>query len=112
MGGELPPRQTLPNVTPMKDVSTVTIKGKYKDITIKFQLSSSSGMAELVENITERLELLKDRAFSIKYQDDEDDWILIACDKDLQECMGSSRSLPDRTPIRILIDQPINDEAL
>lgn len=44
----------------------------------------------------------------IKFQDDEGEWILIACDEDVQECMGSSRSLK-KTTIRMVIEQAITN---
>ncbi|KAK2991426.1 hypothetical protein RJ640_019072 [Escallonia rubra] len=75
---------TIPHVTQVQDGSTVTMKAMYRGDCIKFGLSFSSGMAELVENVTERLPLMVG-SFSIKYKDDEGDWILVACDKDVKD---------------------------
>ncbi|KAK3003401.1 hypothetical protein RJ639_019396 [Escallonia herrerae] len=72
----------------MQDATLVTIKATYADKIIRFQISSSSTMAELSVNLTERLPLM-DGSFHIKYQDDEGDWVLLACEKDLQYCLGS-----------------------
>ncbi|KAK3013985.1 hypothetical protein RJ639_008145 [Escallonia herrerae] len=73
---------TIPHVTQVQD--TVTMKAMYRGDCIRFGLSCSSGMAELVENVTERLPLMVG-SFSIKYKDDEGDWILVACDKDVKD---------------------------
>ncbi|KAK2991424.1 hypothetical protein RJ640_019070 [Escallonia rubra] len=72
----------------MQEASLVTIKATYADDIIKFRLSSSSTMAELSENLTERLPLTSG-SFHIKYQDDEGDWVLLACEKDVQYCLTS-----------------------
>ncbi|KAK2991422.1 hypothetical protein RJ640_019068 [Escallonia rubra] len=66
----------------------VTIKATYADDIIKFQITSSSTMAELLENLIERLPSAG-RNFRIKYQDDDGDWVLLACEKDMQYCLTS-----------------------
>ncbi|KAK3013987.1 hypothetical protein RJ639_008147 [Escallonia herrerae] len=53
-----------------KRTGLVTIKANYADDIIRFQISSSSTMAELLENLIERLPLT-DGSLHIKYQDDE-----------------------------------------
>lgn len=88
------------HVSPMEDVTVVMIKATYKDYTIRFPLHFSSHMTDLVEEVTKKLKMLKDRAFSVEYQDDDGDWVLIACDEDLQACMTKVRSVA-KTKIRI-----------
>ncbi|KAK2991418.1 hypothetical protein RJ640_019064 [Escallonia rubra] len=76
----------------------VTIKATYADDIIKFRITSSSTMAELSENLTERLPLTG-RSLRIEYHDDEGDWVLLACEKDLQYCLtslGSSATIKMR----------------
>lgn len=114
MYSDIPPLQvttsvahTIPDTAVMQDVNNMTIKATYNGLVIKFQLSSSSGMAELEEKVIQRLQL-KEGTFIIQYQDDEGEWILIACDEDVQECMGSSRSLK-KTTIRMVIEQAITN---
>ncbi|KAK2991419.1 hypothetical protein RJ640_019065 [Escallonia rubra] len=82
----------------------VTIKAFYANDIIRFRISSSSTMAELSENLTERLPLTG-RSFRIKYQDDEGDLVLLACEKDLQYCLTS---LGSSAPI-IMRVHPISD---
>lgn len=82
------------------------VKETYNGVTIRFELSDLSRVAELQDNVTDRLQLERS-SFSIKYQDDEGDWILFACDKDVRECMELSRSL-NKTTIKMLLDLPIN----
>ncbi|KAK2966533.1 hypothetical protein RJ640_019062 [Escallonia rubra] len=54
----------------MQDAGLVTIKATYADDIIRFQIFSSSTMAELSENLYEGLPLT-DGSFRIQYQDDE-----------------------------------------
>ncbi|WOH16338.1 hypothetical protein DCAR_0935889 [Daucus carota subsp. sativus] len=91
---------------PGEKAPAVTVRAMYNGVTIRFDLSDSSGIAELENNVIERLHLERE-SFSIKYQDDEVIWILIACDKDVRKCIEISRSLK-RTSITLLVDPPIN----
>ncbi|KAK3013988.1 hypothetical protein RJ639_008148 [Escallonia herrerae] len=89
----------------MQDATLVTIKATYAHDIIKFQITSSSTMTELSENLTERLPLTG-KSLRIEYQDDEGDWVLLACEKDLQYCLtslGSSATIYMRV-------QPISDQ--
>ncbi|KAK1353415.1 hypothetical protein POM88_052550 [Heracleum sosnowskyi] len=92
-------------VVPRQNMNKMIVKATYNDVTIRFELFDLSGLAELQDNVIERLQLERS-SFSIKYQDDEGDWILIACDKDVRECMELSRSL-NKTTIKMLLDLPI-----
>ncbi|QCD94827.1 hypothetical protein DEO72_LG5g2916 [Vigna unguiculata] len=82
------------NMTPFavrKEVKIVTIKATYKEDIIRFKISLNCGIVELKEEIAKRLKL-EEGTFDIKYLDDDHEWVLIACDADLQECMDISRS--------------------
>ncbi|KAK1403058.1 hypothetical protein POM88_002663 [Heracleum sosnowskyi] len=61
-----------------QDMDKINVKATYNGVAIRFDLLNSSGMAELEDNVIERLKLERD-AFSIKYEDEEGDWVLIAC---------------------------------
>ncbi|WOH16334.1 hypothetical protein DCAR_0935885 [Daucus carota subsp. sativus] len=103
----LPPGEKAPAVDQISQtLNEVTVRAMYNGVTIRFDLSDSSGIAELENNVIERLHLDRE-SFSIKYQDDEDIWILIACDKDVRKCIEISRSLK-KTSITLLVDPPIN----
>ncbi|KAL7111427.1 hypothetical protein ACP275_05G087000 [Erythranthe tilingii] len=70
----------------------VMIKVKYDDDTVKFQLCLSSGMDKLVEEVANRLKL-EMGSFKLKYMDEDDDEILLACDADLQLCAKNQTAL-------------------
>ncbi|THG09658.1 protein NLP7-like isoform X1 [Camellia sinensis] len=91
-----------PHNIAIEDANTVTIRAKYiNDITIKFRLSLSSGLVELQQQIAKRLHL-EAGSYYVKYKDEEDQTILIACDDDLQDCISTYRLLG--TSIVVLID--------
>ncbi|GAU49656.1 hypothetical protein TSUD_291540 [Trifolium subterraneum] len=69
-----------------KEMKIVTIKATYRDDIIRFRVSLNCGIVELREEISKRLKL-EVGTFDIKYMDDDQEWILVACDADLQECM-------------------------
>ncbi|XVE64652.1 hypothetical protein DITRI_Ditri07aG0117800 [Diplodiscus trichospermus] len=81
---------TQPDVTIRQE--SVTIKATYREDIIRFRFSLSSGIVELKEEVAKRLKL-EVGTFEIKYLDDDNEWVLIACDADLQECVDVSRSL-------------------
>lgn len=92
-----------------QDTDKINVKAAYNGLAIRFELLNSSGMAELESNVIERLKLERD-SFSIKYKDEEGDWVLIACDKDVQKCIEITRSL-GKTIIKMLVDLPIGRYA-
>lgn len=62
------------------DMNIVTVKARFgKGITIKFQLSLPWKMVELEQQVKRRLKL-EPGTYHIKYKDDENELILIACD--------------------------------
>lgn len=87
----------------------MTVKATYSGATIKFELTNFSGISELEDNVIKRLHLERN-SFSIKYQDDDNELILIGCDEDVQECMKVSRTA-EKATIKMLIHPPVNHYA-
>jgi hypothetical protein len=69
--------------------SNFIIKAMYGEDIIKFRLSVSSGVIELREKISTRLEL-EMGSFRLKYKDNAGDLVLITCDEDLHYFFGGS----------------------
>lgn len=72
------------------EVNTITIKATYREDIIRFRLPMDSGILKLKEEVSKRLKL-ELGTFDIKYLDDDHEWVLIACDADLLECMEISK---------------------
>ncbi|PON44974.1 NIN-like transcription factor [Parasponia andersonii] len=95
--------QTQPNVIVRlrQEMKSVTIKATYREDIIRFRISLSCSVVELKDEVAKRLKL-ELGTFDIKYMDDDQEWVLIACDADLQECMDVCRS-SGSIMIRLLI---------
>lgn len=65
---------------------SIIVKATYKDDTIRFKLLPSMKYQHLLEEIAKRLKLSVG-TFRLKYKDDEDEWVILATDADLQECL-------------------------
>ncbi|KAG5512926.1 hypothetical protein RHGRI_038657 [Rhododendron griersonianum] len=85
-----------------QDADMVTIRATCEKNTIKFRLSLSSRLVEMQQEVAKRLNL-EGGTYYIKYKDEEDVLILIACDEDLQDCLHTSRSL-DISSIAVLLE--------
>ncbi|KAL7253792.1 hypothetical protein ACSBR1_008188 [Camellia fascicularis] len=92
---------TKPHFTAAHDTSIMTIKEKYGDNFIKFQLAVSSGMVEFQQQVAKRLSL-QGGTYRVWYQDEGNDWILIACEEDLENYICNSIS-QGRNTITMLI---------
>ncbi|THG03871.1 hypothetical protein TEA_000585 [Camellia sinensis var. sinensis] len=79
--------------TVIRDANIVTVKAKYiDDIIIKFPLSLSSGLVELQQKIAHILHL-EDGTYYVKYKDEDDDLIVLACDQEeLKHYISASTS--------------------
>ncbi|KAL0372933.1 UNVERIFIED_CONTAM: protein NLP7 [Sesamum calycinum] len=85
------PADHMPRFASRPEVKTITIKATYREDIIRFRIPIDSGIVKLKEEVAKRLKL-ELGTFDIKYLDDDHEWVLIACDADLQECIDISRS--------------------
>lgn len=99
--GSVPSLYEKPHFLSRPEVNTVTVKATYKEDIIRFRLPLSSGIVKLEEEVAKRVKL-EVGTFDLKYLDDDQEWVLIACDADLQECVEISRS-SGRNIIRLLV---------
>jgi hypothetical protein len=76
--------------------SSIMVKATYRDDTIKFPLSLSSGKRDLEKEVTTRLNF-SPGSFVLKYLDEDGDWVLLTCDADLRTCMTTLRSAAKTT---------------
>ncbi|KAL8540759.1 hypothetical protein ACS0TY_002109 [Phlomoides rotata] len=79
-----------PIVEPKVDM--VVIKAKYEDDTIRIELCRSEGLENLLNEVGRRLKLSVE-SFKLKYMDEDDDEILLACDDDLQHFLKISTAM-------------------
>ncbi|CAO2141225.1 unnamed protein product [Urochloa humidicola] len=72
--------------SPSEVNTTTTVKANYKDDAVRFKLLPSMKHHDLLEEIAKRLKLSVG-TFELKYRDDEDEWVILGNDDDLQECL-------------------------
>lgn len=90
-----------PRLAARQDMKSVTIKATFREDIIRFRFSLSSNIVELKEEVAKRLRL-EVGTFEIKYLDDDHEWVLVACNSDLQEFLDLSRSSGSHV-IRLLV---------
>lgn len=92
--------------TKLAGSDVVLIKAKFGDDTVKVELFVSSGIGKLAEEVGRRFNL-RIGSFKLKYLDEDDQWILLACDDDLQLCVKTLTAL-GKTPIQVLVQSICN----
>eukprot|EP01018_Ginkgo_biloba_P035048 Gb_41714 [translate_table: standard] len=64
----------------------ITVKATYKDDKVRFKLPLALGFFKLCEEIVKRFKVDLG-TFHLKYLDDDEEWVLMASDADLHECI-------------------------
>ncbi|XP_015692207.1 protein NLP2-like isoform X2 [Oryza brachyantha] len=93
----------------LKDTTSpaLTVKATYHGDTVRFKFLPSMGWYHLLEEIAKRFKLPTE-AFQLKYRDDEDEWVILANDSDLQECVDVLDSIGSRNVKLQVRDLPCN----
>ncbi|CAM0880598.1 unnamed protein product [Alopecurus aequalis] len=89
------------NFGPVQTSGTVTIKASFKEDIIRFRFPCSSSVMVLKDEVAKRLRM-DAGMFDIKYLDDDHEWVKLACNADLEECMEISRHSRSHV-IRLLV---------
>ncbi|KAK9750165.1 hypothetical protein RND81_02G177900 [Saponaria officinalis] len=66
--------------------SRITIKVRCKEDTIRFKFDQFAGCLHLYEEVASRFKLQLG-SFQLQYLDDEEEWVMLVSDSDLQECL-------------------------
>ncbi|CAM6091056.1 unnamed protein product [Calypogeia fissa] len=74
-----------------QEESSTTVKATYGSDTVRFKLLPNSGYKDVRDEVANRLKL-PTQAVSLKYFDDDAEWVLLSCDADLEECLEVMRS--------------------
>lgn len=79
----------------------ITMKVTYNEDTVRFKLSSDKSYLDLRDQVNRRLKLAGLK-FDLKYLDDDEEWMLLACDADLQECLEVMR-VSRRNAVKLMV---------
>ncbi|XP_006643969.3 protein NLP3 [Oryza brachyantha] len=89
------------NLAQMQNSGTVTIKASFKEDIVRFRFPCSGSVTALKDEVAKRLRM-DVGMFDIKYLDDDHEWVKLACNADLEECMEISRNSGSHV-IRLLV---------
>ncbi|XP_010508418.1 PREDICTED: protein NLP8-like isoform X1 [Camelina sativa] len=62
------------------------VKATYREDTVRFKFEPSAGCSQLYKEVGKRFKL-QDGSFQLKYLDDEEEWVMMVTESDLQECL-------------------------
>ncbi|KAL6627042.1 hypothetical protein ACP70R_030768 [Stipagrostis hirtigluma subsp. patula] len=99
--GDQPIFASPSNLMSLKHSGTVTIKASFKEDIVRFRFPCSGSVTVLKDEVAKRLRM-DVGTFDIKYLDDDHEWVKLACNADLEECMEISRHSGSHV-IRLLV---------
>ncbi|CAN6277506.1 unnamed protein product [Urochloa humidicola] len=111
-----PPPRDATFRTPLHGVDSgvVTVKASYRGDIIRFRVPCSAGVATVKGEVAKRL-ALEAGEFDVKYLDDDNEWVLLSCDADFQECLevvpalsgasSSSGSASAQPVVRLMVQE-------
>ncbi|KAL4585098.1 hypothetical protein LXL04_009712 [Taraxacum kok-saghyz] len=93
------PKSISPN-----DGGTFRVKATYNDEKIRFRMSKDWGFMDLHQEISRRCKIYDMTNIRIEYIDDDSEWVLLACDDDVEECLDLHTSTKNQT-IKLLVHE-------
>ncbi|KAJ0866300.1 putative PB1 domain-containing protein [Helianthus annuus] len=64
------------------------------------------GYSELLQEITKRFCLNDTSRYQLKYLDEDNEWVLLTCDADVEECLDVYKSFKKSGTIRLTLREP------
>lgn len=86
-------------------VYKIIMKATYREDTIRFKFDPSVGYLQLYEEVATRFKL-QSGSFQLKYLDDEQEWMMLVDDSDLQECTEIMDDARRRSVKLLVCDMP------
>lgn len=81
----------------LNDEGIFRVKATYGDEKIRFRMSKNWSFMDLHQEISKRFNIYDMGNIRIEYIDDDSEWVLLACDDDIEECMDLHTSINNQT---------------
>ncbi|KAL5152403.1 Protein NLP8 [Glycine soja] len=85
--------------------SKLIVKATYREDTIRFKFDPCAGCFSLYEEVAARFKL-QNGLFQLKYLDDEEEWVMLVNNADLQECIEILDDIGTRSVRFLVRDMP------
>ncbi|CAN8312730.1 unnamed protein product [Cochlearia groenlandica] len=80
-----------------QDDDFLRIKVSYGDEKIRFRIQNSRRLKDLLWEIGKRFSIEDMSRYDLKYLDEDNEWVLLTCDEDVEECVDVCRTTPSHT---------------
>ncbi|CAN6880406.1 unnamed protein product [Brassica oleracea] len=85
-----------------QDDDFLRIKVSYGEENIRFRMKNSRRLSDLLWEIGKRFSIEDMSRYDLKYLDEDNEWVLLTCDEDVEECVDVCRTTPSHT-IKLLL---------
>ncbi|CAI8592185.1 unnamed protein product [Vicia faba] len=98
-------KQSKAKSTVVDSGTKIIVKATYGEDTVRFKFDPSTGCFKLYEEVAARFKL-QYGTFQLKYLDDEEEWVMLVNDSDLQECLEILNDMGTRNARFLVRDMP------
>jgi len=90
------------NLLSSQDDDFLRIKVSYGEEKIRLRMRNSRRLTDLLWEIGKRFSIEDMSRYDLKYLDEDNEWVLLTCDEDVEECVDVCRTTPSHT-IKLLL---------